>query len=114
MKAFSDSFIQWLRKTASQFGELRADPSDTIVEPHVPGMTGQVYRLRRWPSLPSAWRTAHTYRALSVMSHRPVNRHWLVTHSGLHAEQVDALIDYLVSKLAVDVIDTGGFQPSTR
>jgi len=110
MAVFSDSFIQWLRKTASSFAELGVDPADTVFEPHVPA-TGNIYRLRHWPSLPSAWRTAKTYRALSVMSHRPVNRHWLVTHSGLQADQVDALIAFLLEKLSVDVIDAAAFKP---
>lgn len=110
MTLFSDSFIQWLRKTASSFAALGVDPSDTIVDPT---HGGDIYRLRSWPNLPSNWRTANTYRALSVMSQRPVNRHWLVKHSGLQPQQVDQLLDFLVDRLDVDVIDAGSFRPGT-
>lgn len=70
---------------------------------------GLVYRLKRWPDLPSAARTAVVLRLLSVMSHRPVNRRWMLSYSRLDAEHVDALLRRLVDRGEVDVIDASGF-----
>jgi len=99
---------QWIRKTTSSFAELRATPQDTVLD-GAQGSSGLIYKLREWPELPEVWRTAPVFRALSVMSHRPVNRHWLVSGSGLAPSLADALILYLVAANAVDVTDTAAF-----
>ncbi|HEX9718748.1 MAG TPA: hypothetical protein VGA59_03380, partial [Ramlibacter sp.] len=49
------------------------------------------------------------FRALSVMSTRPINRHWILAHSKLRAEQVDKLLQRLVEEGAVEVIDGSKF-----
>ena len=99
---------QWIRKTASSFAPLLALSGDEA-PPAARAGEGCVYRLRQWPALPSRWRTARVYRTLSVMSQRPVNRHWLVAFQGLKPSQADALIAYLMTHDAVDVVDTGTF-----
>lgn len=103
----------WARRTRSSFAPLAWLPSrpaplrDAVAEA-VPE-DGLVYRLKRWPDLPSAARTADVLRLLSVMSHRPVNRRWMLSHSRLDAEHVDALLRRLVDRGEVDVIDASGF-----
>ena len=99
---------QWIRKTASSFAPLLTLSQDKSTQA-VRACEGRVYRLRQWPALPSRWRTAHMYRTLSVMSQRPVNRHWLVTFQGMKPAQADALLSYLTTHDAVDVVDTGAF-----
>ena len=94
--------LAWARRTRSSFGPLawrgpvpapkaEAAPS----EAHDDGL---VYRLKRWPDLPSAARTADVLRLLSVMSHQPVNRRWMISYSRLGAEHVDALLRGLVDR----------------
>lgn len=102
------SLHQWIRKTTSSFAELRATPHDTVLDGSAESH-GLIYKLREWPALPAVWRTAPIYRALSVMSQRPVNRHWLIAGPGLTPSQADALILLLVAENAVDVIDTAAF-----
>lgn len=70
-----------------------------------------VYRLRHWPRIPSASKTADILRTLSVMSHRPVNRRWILNHSRMNAGEVDGLLRRLVSQGAVHVIDAGSCPP---
>jgi hypothetical protein len=62
--------------------------------------------------LPSRVRTAGVLRALSVMSNRPVNRHWILANTKLQAEDVDRLLARLVAQDAVEVIDGSTF-PAT-
>ena len=66
---------------------------------------GQAYQLRHWPDLSGA-RTADMLRALSVMSHRPVNRRWILASTKLTSDEVDNLIARLIAQDAVMVIDT--------
>lgn len=73
---------------------------------------GLIYRLKHWPSLPSAIRTAEVLRLLSVMSHRAVNRRWILAHSNLDAQQVEALLRRLVRKGDVEVIDVRSLKPA--
>lgn len=68
-----------------------------------------IYRLKHWPRIPSASRTAEILRTLSVMSHRPVNRRWLMNHSGLAAREVDMLLRRLVEQGAVQITDAGEY-----
>lgn len=102
---------QWILKTTSSFAPLLALSGDAD---RPVAADGRVYRLRQWPTLPACWRTARMYRALSVMSHRPVNRHWLVASQGLKPAQADALISYLVTENVVDVVDSTAFPPARQ
>lgn len=106
------SLHQWIRKTTSSFAELCVTPQDTVLDASMDSH-GLIYKLREWPALPDTWRTAPIFRALSVMSQRPVNRHWLIAGPGLAPAQADALILFLVSANAVDVTDTAAF-PALR
>ncbi len=70
---------------------------------------GLIYRLRHWPELPAASKTAGIFRTLSVMSHRPVNRHWILATSRLRPREVDRLLKHLIDEGAVEVIDGSKF-----
>lgn len=113
MSAVTATLAIWARRTRSSFGPLGwlatrpAPQAESAVE--APADDGLVYRLKRWPDLPSAARTADVLRLLSVMSHRPVNRRWMLSYSRLDAEHVDALLRRLVDRDEVDVIDASGF-----
>lgn len=103
-----EALAQWARRTTSSFAELRPEsfPDTEVMEPG-----GElIYRLRHWPRLPSALRTAHVLRLLSLMSTRPVNRSWMVNHSRLPAERVDDLLKRLLEQQALDVIDPSEFR----
>lgn len=71
------------------------------------GDGGLTYRLRRWPPLPGACRTARVFRVLDLMSRQPVSQGWLLDRSGLTPVQVGELILNLVVQRAVDVSDVG-------
>lgn len=70
-----------------------------------------IYRLKRWPKLPSAGMTTDITRTLSVMSTRPVNRRWILNNSSLRVHEVDTMLRRLVEQGAVDVTDASKFQP---
>lgn len=72
-----------------------------------------IYRLRRWPKLPSSRMNTGVTRALSVMSTRPVNRRWILNNSSLPAHEVDSVLRLLVEQDAVEVIDAGKYRPHT-
>ena len=72
-----------------------------------------IYRLRHWPQIPSASKTADIYRTLSVMSNRPVNRRWILNNSSLNARAVDQFLRRLVEQDAVEVIDARRYRPKT-
>lgn len=106
-----DSLRDFARWTTS-FSELpepgtrRAVP-DSLIE------DGRIYRLREWPELPAHLRTARMLRLLSVMSSRPVNRAWMVRHSGKPAE-VDALLALLVNGGCVQVVNPQRFSGAAQ
>jgi hypothetical protein len=68
-----------------------------------------IFRMRSWPDLPEAGRTAEIYRMLSVMSSQPSSRRWLVEHSGIAPRRLDRLLAQLVREGAVEVIDPASF-----
>lgn len=107
MPSVYDTLYRWARRTTTSFAELRFVPSEGR------GMaaedSGLIYRLKHWPELPSRVRTADVLRALSLMSNRPVNRHWILAHSKLQAQDVDRLLARLVAQDAVEVIDGSKF-----
>jgi hypothetical protein len=103
MPGVYDTLYNWARKTTTSIGELRFVPSqgdDIEIEGD-----GMIYRLKHWPELPIQNRTADVFRALSVMSTRPINRRWILAHSKLQAEQLDQLLMRLIAEGAVEVID---------
>jgi hypothetical protein len=69
-----------------------------------------IYRLKRWPRLPSASMTTDITRTLSVMSTRPVNRRWILNNSSLRTHEVDTMLERLVEQGAVEVTDASRFQ----
>ncbi len=106
MTTVLDSISNWARRTTTSFAELRM----TVMQrsgPDGPG-EGLAYQLRYWPDL-SGPRTADVLRALSVMSHRPVNRRWILSSTKLTPAQVDSLIARLIAQDAVTIIDTARF-----
>jgi hypothetical protein len=105
-----DTLFRWARRTTSSFAELRFMPSRPQDESLPPG-EALVYRLKQWPELAPRHRTADVYRALSLMSNRPVNRGWFLRHSRLKAKELDGLLDRLVSEGAVEVLDVSNYQP---
>jgi hypothetical protein len=68
-----------------------------------------IFRLRAWPQLPEAGRTAEIYRILSVMSSQPVNREWLESRSRMAPQQLEDLLQTLVAEGALEVIDPARF-----
>jgi hypothetical protein len=112
MPSVYDTLYSWARRTSTSFAELRFVASER--EQLEQDGDGLIYRLRHWPELPASSRTAHVYRTLSMMSTRPVNRHWLLSHSKLPAQQVDRLLQRLVADGAVEVIDTSNFGPDSN
>ena len=71
-----------------------------------------IFRLKAWPSLPEAGRTAEIYRMLSVRSCQPVNRQWLLGRCTMPPGELDALLLKLMADGALEVIDPSGFSPS--
>lgn len=114
MFAVTSTLATWARRTRSSFVPLAWLASRPA--PHAESVAGEaaedglVYRLKRWPDLPSPARTADVLRLLSVMSHRPVNRRWMLSYSRLDADHVDALLRRLVERGEVDVIDASAFR----
>ena len=69
-----------------------------------------IFRLKAWPQLGDAERTAEIYRMLSVMSSQPVNRQWLAARCTTMAPQaLDKLLGQLVAQGALEVIDPARF-----
>lgn len=110
MPSIYDTLSNWARKTTTSCADLRFMPSQRD-EMTYEG-ENLIYRLKHWPELPSRDKTADVYRALSVMSSRPVNRHWILANSKLRAKQVDSLLRRLVSEEAVEAIDVSKFPPA--
>lgn len=107
MPSVYDTLYRWARRTTTSFAELRFVSSERgNMDTEASGL---IYRLRHWPELPSHVRTADVLRTLSVMSHRPVNRHWILANSKLQAHDVDRLLARLVQQDAVEVIDGSKF-----
>ncbi len=102
-----DTLCHWARKTSTSFAELRFAPSQRDeLEDHSEDL---IYRLKHWPDLPCASRTADVLRTLSVMSTRPVNRGWIMSHSRLRARDVDRLLQRLIAQDAVKIIDPSSY-----
>ena len=112
MPSVYDTLYKWARKTTTTFADLRVmalhrDELDLQDD-------GMIYRLKHWPDLPRTSRTADVYRTLSMMSNRPVNRRWILSHSKLRAEQVDRLLQRLVDDDAVVVVDASNYRSASE
>ena len=107
MTFVSAVLFSWIRKTRSLFAALCSLPFQSRDEK--PAGEGLIYRLKYWPNLPQASRTAEVLRVLSVMSHRPVNRRWILAHTRLATDRIDTLLKDLVGRGAVEVIDPSRF-----
>ncbi|MEP6906950.1 MAG: hypothetical protein ABI858_03060 [Pseudoxanthomonas sp.] len=94
---------------AQKFTSSLMDPRPAAKSEPEPASSGLTYMLRHWPSLPQASMTADIYRTLSVMSHRRVNRNWILRNSRLKPRQIDRLLARLVAQNAVEVIDIAVF-----
>ncbi|MFC5498218.1 hypothetical protein ACFPOE_11800 [Caenimonas terrae] len=102
--------VGWARRIVKR----RCDPfrATEVIDPA--GEDDQlIYRLRRWPKLPSASMTTHVSRALSIMSTRPVNRRWLLNNSSLQVHEVDSMLRHLVEQEAVEVTDAAKYRSHT-
>jgi len=109
MPSVYDTLYSWARRTSTTFAELCFVTSEREELPP----TGLIYRLKHWPDLPHHHRTADVFRALSVMSNRPVNRHWILAHSRMREGQLDSLLGRLVREGAVEAIDAAQFLKTT-
>jgi hypothetical protein len=111
MASVYDTLYNWARRTTSSFGDMKFLPSQRGIELDTDD-DGMIYKLRHWPDLSGAPRTAPVLRALSVMSHRPVNRRWIIATSKLNAAEVDRLLQRLIDEGAVVVVDKTKFVPT--
>ena len=68
-------------------------------------MTRYAYRLRAWPELPDAFRTAPVLRALSRMTLGPVTHAWFLDRTRLAPAQAEALLARLVAHEYLERID---------
>ena len=110
MPSVYDTLYNWARKTSTSIGELRFLASQGDDMENEDQGDGLIYKLKYWPQLPSESRTADVFRALSVMSQRPVNRRWILAHSTrMRAQQLDQLLQWLIDEGAVEVIDGSKF-----
>ena len=110
MSSVYDTLFNWARKTSSSFGDIRFMPSqrdELELESN-----GLIYQLHHWPDLVTSDRTAAVLRTLSVMSHRAVNRRWILATSKLRPVQVDRLLQRLIQQDALIVTDISKFGPA--
>lgn len=113
MPSVYDAIYAWARRTTTSFAELWVQPAERDSgSSALPGE--QIYRLKHWPSLRPSQKTADVYRTLSVMSHRRVNRRWILTSSRLKPDQVDSLLQGLIAQDAVEIIDCSQFPGDTQ
>lgn len=112
MPSFVDRVFHWAR----QFSMTLSDPfpATEVLDANESSEDQLIYRLRRWPQLPSSSMTTDVTRALSVMSTRPVNRRWLLNNTGLQAHEVDSMLRRLVEQEAVEVTDAGKYHPHSN
>lgn len=105
----ADRLSLWLRKTSALLAPERRRRLATNAP--IDSADCLIYRLKHWPRLRSVSKTAGIYRALSMMSTRPVNRRWILSNSGMAASDVDGLLRRLIAEGAVEVIDSTQFGP---
>jgi hypothetical protein len=110
MPSVVDVIFRWTRKPAASSLRRRLAPMAPVDGDN----ETLIYRLRYWPQIPSASKTADIYRTLSVMSNRPVNRRWILNNSSLDARAVDHFLRRLIEQDAVEVIDARRYRPETK
>lgn len=111
MPSVYDTLFNWAKRTTTSSAGLRFVASQRdMMDSDTDGL---IYRLKHWPDLSNIDRTADVFRALSVMSNRPINRRWILANSKLSAVQVDDLLQRLVAEGAVEVIDGSKFAPGS-
>ena len=69
------------------------------------------YRLRAWPDLPDALRTAAVFQAFSRMSQGPVSLPWFIRQTRLRPDDARDLFEQLVLGGQLQVIELAGFRP---
>lgn len=112
-----ETLTDWARKV-SGWAELQdsgmgpGPDSSRLATASAPG--DLIYRLRHWPTLPSAMRTADVLRLLSLMSSRPVSRSWMLAHSRLPARRIEALLDRLTAQGALEEINPASYPSEPR
>jgi hypothetical protein len=111
MASVYGTLFHWARRTTTSFAEFVVSGFDRTPPGRDAG-DSLVYRLKQWPDLMPSQKSADVLRTLSVMSHRPVNRAWILSTSRLKPEQVDSLLASLERQDAVEVTDTSRFTPS--
>ena len=101
----------WARRMSS-WGEVHSAGRSSIP----PSETGPdlIFRLRHWPTLPSAMRTADVLRLLSLMSSRPVSRNWMVQYGKVAPKRLDALLERLAAQGALEEINPSLFPREPR
>lgn len=97
----------WARR-ASTWGECRSQAGEPAA-PAPDSAPSLIYRLRRWPTLPSSLKTADVLRLLSLMSSRPVSHAWILTHGKVTREKLDRLLLHLRAQEAVETINPASF-----
>lgn len=108
MASVYDSLSAWARKTTTTFAVLLATGGHERAHSPAPGEIA--YRLRQWPRLPQAVKTAAVLRTLSVMSQRPVNRRWMLANTKLRSNELNRLLASLDQQGALETIDTSRFE----
>lgn len=110
------SVVDRVLRLARQFFLPLSDPfpATEVLAANGSGEDQLIYRLRRWPNLPSSSMTTDVTRALSVMSTRPVNRRWLLNNISLKTHEVDNMLRRLVEQDAVEVTDAGKYHPHSN
>jgi hypothetical protein len=89
----------------------RREPRESGMPAQGPQLPGNlIFRMKSWPRLPEAGRTAEIYRVLSVMSSQPVNRQWLLARCTMAPRELDELLLQLVRDGALEVIDPSRFE----
>ncbi|RYZ00669.1 MAG: hypothetical protein EOO24_16195 [Comamonadaceae bacterium] len=96
------------------FGAGRGTSDETAWAPTVCAQEGTpvgdlIYRLKAWPELPETERTADIYRIFSVMSQRPVSRHWILARSRMAPDRLEHLLQLLEAEGVLEVIDPARF-----
>ena len=100
--------LDFLRRLFGAAGPRASSASSFASGDFAPG-SDLIYRLKAWPRLPEAGRTAEIYRMLSIMSSRPVNRQWILTRVRMERRQLEAMLRQWVSDGAIEVIDPDRF-----
>lgn len=106
-----EAITDWARRV-STWGEVHPAQGESI-PPTEPGPE-LIFRLRHWPTLPSAMRTADVLRLLSLMSSRPVSRSWMVQYAKVPPKRLDLLLERLAAQGALEEVTPATFHREPR